>query len=169
MARAHCTIDYVDRNYKVGQTVGYVADMSGKNPFNTSMLEVVEMALNGGQYTDTSLYTTYGGSLRGTLKNVEFKSGTMNFDDCTDIANLENENLGDHIVYATEEYTGSLTDSINYLATLKSDITVQADIYYNNQLIAENVVFMIEFTITNISTSYFGASDVTLNDTQLIF
>ena len=169
--KATCTIDYVDRNYKIGQTVSYVADMNGKNPFNTSLLEVVEMALNGSQYADTTLYTTYGGSLRGTIKNVEFKDATLNFDDIIMISSsqaLSDDNLGEYIVQATEQYTGSLTDSINYLKTLKSDIRVQADIYYGNTLIAENVIYTIEF-INNISTSYFTADGLTLNDTQLIF
>lgn len=170
--KATCTIDYVDRSYKFGQTVSYVADMSGKNPFNTTLLEVVEMALNGGQYSDASLYTTYGGSLRGTVKNVEFKDGTLNFDDSYNFNSsqeLSSSNLGEYIVQATEQYTDSLTTSINYLKTLKSNIRVQADIYYGTTLIAENVTYTIEFTINNISTSYFTADGLTLNDTQLIF
>ena len=165
--KATCTIDYVDRNYKFGQTVSYVADMSGKNPFNTTLSEVVEMALNGGHYDDATLYTTYGGSLRGTVRNIEFKDGILNFDDS--ITFEREESLGDAIVFATEEFTDSLTTSINHLKTLKSNIRVQADIYYDNTLIAENVVYTIEFTINNISTSYFTADGLTLNDTQLIF
>lgn len=155
--KATCTIDYVSRKIycthggEWGDLIGEVySEYKVSDLYNPTNVKNVDN------------YTTSGGTLNGTLQNVQITSVKVDGKDVTSnqTQTLENILVSNHgdIYSAYEELEGRFD----------VEITITADVYYNNTLIQSGVTGGVTGYYF-FDYSAYKVTNITLSDTQLIF
>ena len=155
--KATCTIDYVGRTIQYTRS-GEWGDIIGEAYSEYKVSDLYKQT----DIKNADNYTTSGGTLNGTLQNVQITSVKVDGTDVTSnqtqtLQNILVSNHGD-IYSAYEELEGRF----------EVEITITADVYYNNTLIQSGVTglawgdYLFDY-------SAYKVTDITLSDTQLIF
>ncbi len=159
--KATCTIDYVGRTLNAKTIMAQETDLCGENFGAYTIREFIDET--GYIMDSSSNYELKGGSLNGTFKNLKLVSVKIDGKDVTSklATNLES--------WLIAEF-GSLGTAMEELENdMDIEYVVSADVYYGDTLIQSGVTYNGGSSYIVVDLSYYKATGITLNDTQLIF
>lgn len=157
--KATCTIDYVGKTFSLKDSGLGDVDLIGEKYSDYTLNDVLTYA---DDFIDTSLYNLSGGTLQGTIQNVRYSSVKI-ADKDVDLDNL-NITFEQWLV----DTFGSIKAGVDATNICNITYVIASDVYYNSSLIKSGVscTFNVEL-MTDLGG--YGATGITLNDTQLIF